>query len=258
MNPDIPPLSTPDLPVALTGASGRVGSRILPILSEIHTIKGLDLQSGCIAGTKIHPVDLLDLEATIEALQGTRAIIHSAIASYSQQVNEGIDHSILKDYNRRMLDVNIKGTYHVFEAARLIGIPRVIYISSLTVVMGDLSRRCDLDEQLPPDPRNVYACTKLFGEQIARLYQRMYGIETFCLRLGQPYPLGLPQEKQWMEDAYMKGTFVSLSDVARAIDCALRANPEQWGIYNIVSRNAEGVISHTAAREIGFEPKDYC
>lgn len=243
-----------DLPVAFTGAFGRVGSRVLPFLSKNHTIKGLDLRPGCIDGVDIHEVDLLDLDATLSALRGTRAIVHSAIASYPHNGGTREDGPVRDDYHRRMLDVNIKGTYHVFEAARLLGINQVIYISSLTVVMGHLPGHPDLDEQLPPNPADVYACTKLFGEQMAHLYHRQHGIRVLCLRLGQPYPLGVPEEKEWEKDAYSKAFFLGPANIARAIDCALQANHVEWGIYNILSRNAEGILSHGKAREIGYEP----
>lgn len=245
--------------VAFTGAAGRVGRRVVPLLANSWKVKGLDLKAGHIEGVPVDAVDLLNQNALIESMRGAYSIIHCAIASYPISVEKlSEDSPERQEYRRKMLDVNIKGAYHVFEAARILKIPQVIYISSLTVVTGYLPQEKSLDEKLYPNPANVYACTKFFGEQLASLYSRSHGIRTICLRLGQPYPLGLPQEKDWEHDAYSKALFVSFADITRAVDGALKATHVRHGAYNIVSRNADGVIAHSAAKEIGFKPMDFC
>ena len=224
--------------VAFTGAGGRLGRRVIPLLEKSWPITGLDLHPGRIGNTEIHAVDLLNEAETMNALKGVHAVVHSAIAPYPEEAVSGPDHPVRREYHHQMLEVNIKGTYHVFEAARRLGIPRVVYISSMTVVTGADSP--DFDNKELVHPRNLYACTKLFGEQLAQVYQRTYGIRTISLRLGQPYPIGMKDEEKWIKTPKSRAMLVNIEDVAQAIDGALRTDEKGAGVYHIVSRDREG------------------
>lgn len=242
--------------VFITGATGRVAKRVISLLSQQSDLHLLDLQAGEVDSRPVIGVDLLDRDATINAMRGARAVVHFAIAGYTD-VDDVPNSPSLIDYERRMLDVNIKGTYHVFEAARIHSISKVIYISSMTIPMGH-GLASDLSEGLPPKPTNLYACTKLFGEQLGELYSRIHGIRTISLRLGHPYRPDDPIFERPQNDPRELASLVAFADIARAVDCALRADHVQNGIYNVVSRNADGYINFSSGREIGFEPQEYC
>lgn len=233
--------------VLMTGAAGHVGSRLVPILSERFCLRLTDRAPGEIGGLPVEAVDLLDFAAVVEAFRGATSVIHSAIASWGR--------SSPQEYEQQMLEVNIKGAYHVFEAARLLGIAQVVYISSLTVATGH-GPASDLSVSRGPKPVNLYACTKLFGEQVAELYSRTHGLRVISLRLGQPYPLGIPQEEAWRKDPVACAGFVTFADIARAIECALKATDVKMGIYNVVSRSSPQLIDCSGGKEIGFEPCD--
>lgn len=231
----------------MTGAAGHVGSRLVPLLSERFPLRLTDLGPGEVGGLPVEAVDLLDLPAVVEAFRGATAVVHSAIASWGR--------CSLEEYEQRMLEVNIKGAYHVFEAARLLGIAQVVYISSLTVAKGH-GHASDLCVSRGPKPVNLYACTKLFGEQVGELYSRIHGLHVINLRLGQPYPLGIAQEEEWRKDPVARSAFVTFPDIARAVECALKATDVKMGTYNVVSRSSPPLIDSSGGKEIGFEPRD--
>lgn len=238
--------------VLFTGAAGRVGSKIAPFLGAKHAFRFTDLKSGRLGDQPVHGANLLDLDSVLQVSKGAKSIVHCAIASYPDPNIQPSD-SEQEEYNQRMLDVNIRGTYNVLEAARINQVPQVIFISSLTVTLGH-GETSGLSEDLSPKPPNLYACTKLFGEQLAEMYSRVHGLRVIILRLGQPFPLGFVQEEVWEKEPRLRAFFVMHQDIARAIHCALEAGGVEMGIYNVVSRDAEGFIEHRNAEEIGFKP----
>ncbi len=172
-------------PVVFTGAMGLVGRQVLPYIKDAHIWKLVDLRAGEVDGMPVHTVDITNFDQILETFAGSRAIVHSAIADHSNQGPNASEED-RAEYRRLMLEVNIKGTYNMYEAARILKIPKVVYISSMTVAMGRDSSQSDCSTKRPPAPVNFYACTKLFGEQTAEVYQSTYGIHTHVLRVGQP------------------------------------------------------------------------
>ncbi len=241
-------------PVTITGAAGGVGSRIVPFLRRDHSLRLTDLRPGTIDGLEVEPVNLLDIDSTVKMMEGSSAIVHLAIADYTGVDDDSPD-PLQVAYRRRMLDVNITGAYHVFEAARILKIPRVVYMSSLTVVTGDPKpNRKEVDRA--PHPSNFYAATKLFGESLAWVYHQRYGMECYVLRLGQPYPRGVAKEEVWKKNPKAYSIFTTFADIARSVDAALTVCEPSYGIYNVTSRCNQDFVDLSAGREFGFEPQD--
>jgi uronate dehydrogenase len=234
--------------VAVTGSAGRVGQHLCKLLGRKYAIRPLDIQG------EERSVDLTDRQTTIKELEGVDAIVHSAIASSRTIGAEPLSEEQNVAFQYLMLDVNVKGTYHVFEAARLLKIPRVVFLSSLTVALGS-EDDLGLEPHKPPCPTNFYAATKLFGEQLGAVYHRQYGIDVIILRLGQPFPLGLPIEEEWKKEWKSYSLFLTQTDIARAVEAALTTQVK-FGIYNVVSKHVPSRVDLSAGREIGFEPAD--
>lgn len=81
--------------------------------------------------------------------------------------------------------VGLLGACNVFEAARLLGIKRVVYASSETVYgtqddYGD--REVREDDRLLPFTGSFYALAKCLAEIMAEQYHQLYGIESTALR----------------------------------------------------------------------------
>jgi UDP-glucose 4-epimerase len=86
------------------------------------------------------------------------------------------------------MKVMCDGTLNVLEAARIMGVRRVVYGSSVAVFVGAAKWRSakrrgeELDEDDPPSPGGFYGMCKLYAENIAALYTRRFGLETVGLR----------------------------------------------------------------------------
>jgi UDP-glucose 4-epimerase len=92
------------------------------------------------------------------------------------------------------MKVMCDGTLNIFEAARIFGIKRVVYASSVAVY-GRASFRGkkptdELDEDDPPAPGTFYGMCKLYSENLAALYNRRFGLETVGLRPTSVFGLG--------------------------------------------------------------------
>jgi len=81
--------------------------------------------------------------------------------------------------------IGVQGMCNVFEAARLLGIKRVVYASSETVY-GEQSdygdREVREDDRLLPYTGSFYALAKCLAEVVASQYQELYGVQSTALR----------------------------------------------------------------------------
>jgi nucleoside-diphosphate-sugar epimerase len=92
------------------------------------------------------------------------------------------------------MKVMCDGTLNVFETARIFGVKRVVYASSVAVYGRASSRGKkpgeDLDEDDPTSPGGFYGMCKLYAEHLAALYTKRFGLETVGLRPTSVFGLG--------------------------------------------------------------------
>lgn len=87
-------------------------------------------------------------------------------------------------------DHNVVGTLNVLEAARKLGIDKVVSASSSSVY-GDVKLKKDgHKEGQKLNPLSPYALQKQIGEQYSELYSKLYKIKTACLRYFNVYGPG--------------------------------------------------------------------
>ena len=91
--------------------------------------------------------------------------------------------SIAKPVETHM--TNVVGTLNVLIAARDAKVRRVIYSGSSSVY-GDQTAM-PLVETMAPNPLNPYALQKYVGEQYARMFHRLFAMETLTLRYFNVY-----------------------------------------------------------------------
>ena len=82
-----------------------------------------------------------------------------------------------------ILQANIVGCYNVFEAARRNGVKRILFATSNHAV-GFYRRDETIDHRVYPKPDSRYGVSKVFGEALGSLYADKYGMEVFCMRIG--------------------------------------------------------------------------
>src|SRR5439155_5327674 len=88
------------------------------------------------------------------------------------------------------LRVQCMGTANVFEAARLHGVRRVVYASSVAVYGLPPVGTPPVDEDVPPVPDTFYGACKLWCEHIAELYFTGHGLDTVGLRPCSVFGIG--------------------------------------------------------------------
>jgi sterol-4alpha-carboxylate 3-dehydrogenase (decarboxylating) len=102
--------------------------------------------------------DIRDPEALSRACRGAEVIFHTAAAVWNPRVPA-----------RVFQEVNVKGSRRVVEACRELGIQRLVYTSTLDVVVDGRKPIVDGDESLAYPrrlPRDPYSRTKILAEKL--------------------------------------------------------------------------------------------
>jgi UDP-glucose 4-epimerase len=99
----------------------------------------------------------------------------------------------LRDHPRTdFWDLNVRGTYQLYEAAVAAGVRAIVFSSTMGVYgatrppEGEPAIR--ISEDLPRQPGDVYGLSKAIGEEISEAYTRMFGIGGAALRYGMFVP----------------------------------------------------------------------
>ncbi|MFF4753900.1 NAD-dependent epimerase/dehydratase family protein [Streptomyces sp. NPDC002514] len=224
--------------VLLTGAAGGLGTLMRELLPD----HGYDLRLFDMRPIEGEPdaitADLADTEALRAAVTGVDAIIHLA----------GIS---LESTFEKILKANIEGTYHLYEAARRAGVPRIVFASSNHAVGFTRAPRGD-DPLIPADtprrPDTFYGLSKSFGEDLAQLYWDKHGLETVSVRIGSCFrePSSVRMLSVWMSPA----------DGARLFHAALTAEHVGHTVVYGSSANTRLWWDLTGARALGYAPQD--
>ena len=130
-------------------------------------------------------------------------------------------------------NAKILSTYNVFEAARLLGLRRVVWASSETILGPPFEREqpayAPLDEEHPPLPQSGYALSKLLSEELGRQLHRLSGTPHVALRFSN---IMEPEEYERFPSFWDDATrrrwnlwgYVDARDVAQSCRLALDAD----------------------------------
>jgi nucleoside-diphosphate-sugar epimerase len=216
--------------IAVTGGSGNIGQRVCRELRQRgHDPVCLDLRPPATTEGEFRAVDLCAGPAAMAACEGVEAVVHLAAIP-----------NPFSDPPERVMGVNTMSTLNVFEAARKLGIRRVVYACSESAtgfgihVPALKPLYLPVDEQHPCWPHETYSLSKYFGELIGENYARAYGLEVLSLRytwvwfaatrdtgrnLLAAKRAGARPENPWF------GAYISVGDVARAVVAAVAQGP---------------------------------
>jgi UDP-glucose 4-epimerase len=163
----------------VTGGAGFIGSHIVEaLLRRQHQVRVLDdFSSGkqqnlpAVPDLEILKGDIRDAETVGRAVDGVDGVFHEAALV---SVPKSVEHP------KESFEINAKGTFNVFQAARKAGVRRVVCASS-AAVYGDTTE-LPLAESVAPRPLSPYGLDKWYGEQVGALFSSLYGQEIFALR----------------------------------------------------------------------------
>ncbi|MEM1611426.1 MAG: NAD-dependent epimerase/dehydratase family protein, partial [Sulfolobales archaeon] len=90
----------------------------------------------------------------------------------------------------RALRVNVVGLHNALEAAKILGVSKVVFTSSIAVYGKAIPRI--VSEDIPLIPETFYGASKVFGELWGLNYARKYGVDFRALRLPSVIGPGRP------------------------------------------------------------------
>ena len=183
----------------VTGGAGFIGSNLVDallargdaviVVDDLSTGKRENLDGALGAGAKLVEADIRDRAALeqLSAAEKPEVVFHLAaqIDVRKSIADPAFDASI-----------NVGGTANVLEAARVAGSRRFVFCSTGGAIYGEgEGQELPLAEDAPLAPEAPYGQSKFAGEGYLSLYERLYGLSTIPLRLGNVYgprqdPLG--------------------------------------------------------------------
>lgn len=172
--------------ILVTGAAGQVGMDLLPLLTaQGHAVTVLDLvpkPSGCPAGVTWVRGDITLAPEVSEAVRSAQPerIVH--LAAILSATGETVPH--------RAWRVNMEGTHHVLEAARLFGVKQVFFTSTIAAFGPGLPEPVGNDVSMRPT--TMYGVTKVAGELLGEYYQKAFGIDFRGVRFPGLINAGIP------------------------------------------------------------------
>jgi uronate dehydrogenase len=236
--PDTRPAdSRPYRRLLLTGAAGGLGQVLRQHLASLCTtlrVSDLAAPSGVGAHEEAVACDVGDRAAVLALCRDVDAIVHFGGVS-------------VEDTFDRILHANLLGTFNVYEAARKLGIKRIVYASSGQVT-GFYPTDVIVDPSMPVRPSSLYGLSKSFGENLARLFHDRYGIETVCLRIAMCFPEPTTHR--------MLRSYLSYRDLCSLVERSLLAPNVGHAIVYGVSDNRDSLWRNPDAQRIGWRPQD--
>ena len=187
------------MPSLVTGGAGFIGSHLVDalvergeevvILDDLSTGRRENLTTALEHGAELVEGDVTDPATVSELIESRRP---GAIFQLAAQIDVRVSVSDpVFD-----LGVNVGGTINLLEAARRAEVGRFVLASTGGAIYGEGSDRdLPLDETAECLPDAPYGQSKYAAEGYLSLYERLYGLSTAALRLGNVYgprqdPLG--------------------------------------------------------------------
>jgi nucleoside-diphosphate-sugar epimerase len=228
--------------VLITGPGGRVGVHLVPLLREHFSLRLFDTRAfEPIGDDQVLVGDIQDFDALRQASVEVHAVLHLAAIPDED------------DFHLKLLPVNLAGAYNAFEAARQAGVKKFVFASTGQTVLNNTKGERVTTDMLPR-PSTVYACTKLFGEALARHYSDVHGMSCLVIRLcyyrGYDDPLlripGHDVQREWC----------SPRDLAQLVVKCIQSDV-RFGVFFGLSNNKDRCWDISNAREqVGYEPQD--
>ena len=237
--------------LVVTGSKGNVGRYVVDYAeSQGADVRAVDQVGRGTADGKYLNADLTDFGAVVDALHGADAVIHLAAIPDSRL------YSTSKTFGSNMTSV-----WNVFEAARVLKIPRVVFASTIQVnrtahiEVDTRYHYLPIDEDHPTDPKSDYALSKVLGEQVAAMFSKRDGLTTVCLRFMW---VTLPENHEPLpEDQLRPGhlaiyAYCDARDTARA--CYLAATKDlAAGSHNVLFVTAKDTWVNVPSAQIARE-----
>jgi UDP-glucose 4-epimerase len=265
----------------VTGGAGFIGSNLVDalldrgdevtVVDDLSTGRRANLDSALARGARLAEVDIREGERVASAFSAERPDIVFHLAAQID-VRKSIEDPAWD------ASINIGGTINVLEAARRVGVKRVVNTSTGGAIYG-VADVVPTPESAQPRPMAAYGQSKFCAETYCGWSERLYGLSAVTLRYGNVYgprqdPHGeagvvaifcgallAGEQPTVFGDGRQTRDYVYVGDVVAA-NLAAAAHPEAHGAYNVGTGAESSVLEVIAALraaagvgEDGFQPR---
>jgi len=176
--------------ILVTGADGFIGSHLTETLvrqgykvrafvlyNSFNSLGWLDHCSVDVSGRfEVFVGDIRDPNGVRNAMQGCYAVFHLAALIAIPYSYHSPD---------TYVDTNVKGTLNVLQAARALGIKRVVHASTSEVY--GTARFVPITEDHPLQGQSPYSATKIAADQLAYSFYASFGVPVIIVRPFNTY-----------------------------------------------------------------------
>jgi threonine 3-dehydrogenase len=245
----------------ITGGTGYIGAELAHILVD--------------RGEEVVLFDITINHYRIEDIKNELKVVCGNLGNFSEVANVVKDNNITEIYHMGSMltymselnpwasfQSNVIGSYNVLEAARLFGVKKMMFASTLGTF--GLQRDEVLTDISMQRPLTIYGCGKLYIEGLGRFYSNKFGLDFRSIRYASMIGPNVRTPIHWappmIEDAILGkpnkciyGTpetaisMIYVRDAARAADMVLHAPKENSTMMNY---NVAGIPSVVSAREL--------
>jgi uronate dehydrogenase len=222
--------------ILITGAAGRIGTfmraelagKYKLRLSDINPIRDLK------RGESFMRADIASMKDALRITKGVDAVVH-----FGGQSGENTW--------ERILNANIIGFYNTLEAARVNGVKRFLVATSNHAV-GFYPCAQTIDHRVYPKPDSRYGVSKVFNEALASLYADRYGMEMFCMRIGNVNTKPIDRRRL--------AIWISARDMAQLVTLGIERPKLKFEVVYGISDNARTWFDNVNAFRMGYQPRD--
>jgi nucleoside-diphosphate-sugar epimerase len=231
----------------ITGGMGFLGSYIARhLVAEGEEVVLFDTRDKL-------PLSLADLEGKVEIVEGDISNwvqVVDAVARYNIESMYHVAAILSLPCEASASDgfrVNVSGTFNVLEAARILGIKDVIFVSSAATygltpkALEAIDRK--VFDHTRQNPQNMYTTTKVMCERLGEQYWRQYGVNF----RGARYAMIVGPTRQL---SYYYGDWSGVIEVpAKGKPYVAHSNPNNPCSYIYVKDAASGLVHLKQAPE---------
>ena len=261
--------------IAITGASGIIGSRIYHALEKegyecIGISDGIDRSQGGPgrSGSEEINRNLVDRVADVSCSRSSVGMFRDC-THVIHLAGDGRPNASFED----VLKTNIMGTYNVMEEAKRVGIERVVFASTNHTQHGitmnprlgpgsidhsRLARRMKVSDVAFPD--SYYAVSKLCGEDIGKYYSEILSCFDFvALRIGWCLYDDPTELKGTEFEDFLRSMYLSRRDCVNFMKAALEVplKSRRYACAYAVSDNSSRIFDlEETTKILGYYPMD--
>lgn len=222
--------------ILITGAAGRIGTFLRPELAGKYKLRLSDIQpvKKLQPGETFMRADIANMKHALRITKGVDAVVH-----FGGQSGE-------HDWEH-ILNANIIGFYNTLEAARVNGVKRFLVATSNHAV-GFYPVTQTVDHRVYPKPDSRYGVSKVFNEALSSLYADRYGMEMFCMRIGNVNHAPIDRRRL--------AIWISARDMAQLVTLGIEKPKLKFEIVYGISDNKRAWFDNSNAKRLGYKPKD--